>query len=183
MANSPEYEFRNSVVYCGQGKEDDDPIIDYVTKSLYEAGLNVSTFTSKTANRPKVLYEFSNGYYDTLVAMKCFDEGVDVPKLDKIYIMASDTSLRQTVQRRGRVLRVCKETNKQYAYIFDMFTLPPQEISIGVGVHSLLANEVNRATEYARVSENKDEIMSVINGLKKSYSITDDDLNNEKELD
>ena len=104
-----QYEFDNSVVYCGMGKDGEEPIINKVTKILHNAGIKVSTFTSQTINRPQVLYEFENGYFQTLVAIKCFDEGVDVPKLDKIYIMASDASMRQTVQRRGRVLRKCKE--------------------------------------------------------------------------
>ena len=67
-----------------RGKDEEgDFIIDTVTKTLYEKGLVVSQFTSKTLNRKKVLYEFEQGYFDTLAAIRCFDEGVDVPKLEK----------------------------------------------------------------------------------------------------
>ena len=63
------YNFVNSVVYCGQGKDDEgELIIDSVTRTLYDNGMVVSQFTSRTLNRKRVLYEFEQGYFDTLVA-------------------------------------------------------------------------------------------------------------------
>lgn len=48
------YNFVNSVVYCGQGKDGEgETIIDSVTKILYANGLVVSQFTSRTENRKK----------------------------------------------------------------------------------------------------------------------------------
>lgn len=174
-----DYDFKNSVVYCGQGKDDEEPIIDMVTRILYKAGLSVNTFTSKTENRPLVLKNFESGYFDTLVAIKCFDEGVDVPKLDKIYIMASDTALRQTVQRRGRVLRVCRETGKSMAYIYDMITIPPIGYIDDIGAKSLVVNEFRRAIEYMRLSTNFEETQKIRDFYFKKYYITEQDFANE----
>ena len=166
------YNFVNSVVYCGQGKDDDgELIINSVTRTLYENGLVVSQFTSRTLNRKRVLYEFEQGYFDTLVAIKCFDEGVDVPKLDKIYIMASDSALRQTVQRRGRVLRKCKESGKTIAYIYDMVVLPAIEAGT-FGSDGLLKIELARAKEYNRLALNKDANESTFNNIEETYHIT-----------
>lgn len=178
-----DYEFKNSVVYCGQGKDrdSDTPIIDNVTRILSDAGLEVSTFTSKTESRPKVLDSFESGYYDTLVAIRCFDEGVDVPKLDKIYIMASDGQLRQTVQRRGRVLRVCKETGKTIAYIYDMIVLPVQGRLSDMGVNSLIVNEFRRVMEYGRLADNKTEVESFTQEYLDLYNITEEDFNNDED--
>lgn len=177
------YNFVNSVVYCGQGKDSDgDSIIDNVTRVLYNHGLVVSQFTSKTQDRKKVLYEFEHGYYDTLAAIKCFDEGVDVPKLDKLYIMASDSSLRQTVQRRGRVLRKCKENGKTIAYIYDMVVLPA--ISVGTyGCDSLLSIEFPRAQEYNRLALNKDDNDKIFQELQREYHITNTEEDYESESD
>lgn len=177
------YNFVNSVVYCGQGKDSDgDSIIDNVTRVLYNHGLVVSQFTSKTQDRKKVLYEFEHGYYDTLAAIKCFDEGVDVPKLDKLYIMASDSSLRQTVQRRGRVLRKCKESGKTIAYIYDMVVLPA--ISVGTyGCDSLLSIEFPRAQEYNRLALNKDDNDKIFQELQREYHITNTEEDYESESD
>lgn len=166
------YNFVNSVVYCGQGKDGDgELIIDSVTKTLYDNGLVVSQFTSRTFNRKRVLYEFEQGYFDTLVAIKCFDEGVDVPKLDKIYIMASDSALRQTVQRRGRVLRKCKESGKTIAYIYDMVVLPAIEAGT-YGCEGLLKIELARAKEYNRLALNKDANELTFNNIEDTYHIT-----------
>ena len=173
-----EYNFRNSVVYCGQGKDEDDSIVDLVTTKLYSLGkYDVTQFTSKTKDRKRVLYEFEHDYYDTLVAIKCFDEGVDVPKLDKIYIMASDASMRQTVQRRGRVLRKCKETGKTIANIYDMVVLPP--IGVYDVPHAMIIAEFGRAYEYARLAENKANIESKMDDYIAEYGVTKEEFNNE----
>lgn len=173
------YDFVNSVVYCGQGKDHEEPIIDSVTKILYEADLSVHTFTSKTEDRPRVLEEFERGYFDTLVAIKCFDEGVDVPKLDKIYIMASDTALRQTVQRRGRVLRKCKESGKTVGFIYDMVAFPPRGYYTEMGTKSLVVNELRRVQEYMRLADNKAEGNEFLAKAYEMYSITESDFSNE----
>lgn len=166
------YDFVNSVVYCGQGNDEDgERIIDTVSKLLNDKGLVVSQFTSRTEDRKSVLYQFEHGYYDTLVAIKCFDEGVDVPKLDKIYIMASDSALRQTVQRRGRVLRKCRESGKTIAYIYDMIVLPA--IAAGTyGCEGLLKIEIPRAREYNRLALNKEKNESRFIEIENKYHIT-----------
>lgn len=166
------YNFVNSVVYCGQGKDGEgEALIDSVTKILYEQGLVVSQFTSHTVDRKRVLYEFEHGFYDTLAAIKCFDEGVDVPKLDKIYIMASDSALRQTVQRRGRVLRKCKDSGKTIAYIFDMVVLPALEVGT-YGCEGLLKIEFSRAREYNRLALNREVNESLFREIENEYHIT-----------
>lgn len=175
------FNFVNSVVYCGQGKEGEDSIIDLVTKILHEARLSVHTFTSKTIDRPKVLKEFEGGFFDVLVAIKCFDEGVDVPKLDKIYIMASDSALRQTVQRRGRVLRQCRATGKEMAFIYDMVVLPPQGYYIDNGAKSLVMNEFRRVLEYNRLSSNLEINNFIITNYLNKYEITENDINHEND--
>lgn len=167
-----DYNFVNSVVYCGQGTDDEgESIIDSVTKILSRNKLVVSQFTSKTQDRKRVLYEFENGYFDTLAAIRCFDEGVDVPKLDKIYIMASDSALRQTVQRRGRVLRKCKESGKTIAYIYDMVVLPATAMGT-YNCSSLLNIELLRAREYNRLANNKDANENIFKNIENEYHIT-----------
>lgn len=176
------YSFYNSVVYCGQGKdyESDISIIDSVTEILVrDGGYKVSQFTSNTQDRARVLQEFEDGNYDVLIAIKCFDEGVDVPKLDKIYIMASDALNRQTIQRRGRVLRTCTETGKKMAYIYDFVALPPLEDCDGVGTKNLVINEMRRAKEYSRLADNMDDISTELKDIMSMFSVTEEDLEHE----
>ena len=135
-----------------------------------DGSYRVSQFTSKTSNRVLVLKEFENGNFDVLAAIKCFDEGVDVPKLDKIYIMSSDGLKRQTIQRRGRVLRKCKESGKEMAYIFDFVAIPPDSVDNDeTGCIALVRNELRRVIEYGRLAENKVNIKSFIDKLVNKY--------------
>ena len=184
MVRSTRFTFKNSVVYCGMGQDpdSDDSIIGRTIRILStegSEGLKVRGFTSKTPDRVTVLREFESGYFDVLVAIKCFDQGVDVPKLDKIYIMASDASKRQTIQRRGRVLRKCAETGKTHADIYDMVLVPPSS-RIGSGpAQSLLRIELSRVLEYGNVSENAKEIEDFVSELCEDNDMQREDLNEE----
>ena len=48
------------------------------------------------------LFKYNGG---VLVAIKCLDEGVDLPYLSNATILASSKNPREHIQRRGRVLR------------------------------------------------------------------------------
>ncbi len=47
--------------------------------------------------------------------MKCLDEGVNIPSVEKAYILSSTTNPKEYIQRRGRVLRTSRETGKEFA--------------------------------------------------------------------
>jgi len=183
MVSSNKYDFHNSVVFCGPGRlvvdgvTTDDRIVDLVTRTI---GHNEShhyfpaKFTSGEDDRPARLEGFRQGLTDTLVAVKCFDEGLDVPALDKIYIMASDSSLRQTIQRRGRVLRISKDTGKTLAYIYDMVAGE----RIGDRFFPLKA-ELPRVYECSRLSENPQSSSAILAGyVPGSDGETFDELEN-----
>lgn len=171
--------FKNSVVYCGAGKShnsEEMTVLQEVTKTLNSYGkLRVSDYTSKTENRKLVLEYFENNFFDTLVAIKCFDQGVDVPKLERIHLLASDSSMKQTIQRRGRVLRKCKETGKKIAYIYDYVALPPSHLPYESTMSTLLKNELFRVEEYLRLANNIDEIIPTIESWKKKFPIIEDE--------
>ena len=84
--------------------------------------------------------------------------------------MASDSALRQTVQRRGRVLRKCKESGKTIAYIYDMVVLPAIEAGT-YGSDGLLKIELARAKEYNRLSLNKDVNEAIFCSIEETYHI------------
>ncbi len=80
-----------------------------------------------------------------LVAIKCLDEGIDIPLINRALILASSTNPREYVQRRGRVLR--RTAGKYSAGIFDV-------IVIGSDGKAIMPSEVVRAMEFARDSRN-----------------------------
>ena len=69
---------------------------------------------------------FAEGKIDMLFAMKCLDEGVDVPRAEVGVFTSSSGNPRQFIQRRGRLLRKYKDYiyEKQYATIYDIIVVP-----------------------------------------------------------
>ena len=64
--------------------------------------------------------------------------------------------------------------NEEIAYIYDMIALPPNDIIEGIGVKPLVAKEIKRMTEYARLSDNKLYSFKLIDELIYKYNITED---------
>lgn len=95
--------------------------------------------------RPRMIEDFEIGVRKFLLAVKCLDEGVDIPVCDTAIFVSSSTSTREFVQRRGRVLRQGYKKNR--AYLYDFIVIPPynpyneREVEIA---HSLISKEYNR---------------------------------------
>lgn len=115
---SEQSEIKHTLVYCAEGE--DQIIVD----ELISLGITAQRFTSEIsfAEREIILEQFSAGKIDVLVAIKCLDEGVDIPATKTAYFLASTTNPREFIQRRGRILR--KFPNKTKAVIYDFIILP-----------------------------------------------------------
>ncbi len=117
---SREKDIKRSLFYVGEGTNIDaeNKMINDVTKVLgLEFGLKINKYTSaeSSENRKKILESFKKDRYQGLVAMKCLDEGVNIPSVEKAYILSSTTNPKEYIQRRGRVLRTSRETGKEFA--------------------------------------------------------------------
>ena len=184
------------LVYCGattiedpgyvEDKPEDNEIrqIDAVSSLLgNELHMKVAQFTSRenAEKRELLKQEFSEGtQIQALVAIRCLDEGVNIPSIETAFILASSTNPKEYVQRRGRVLR--KARGKKYAIIYDFVTLPmdASEVSsyppdIVKSSKSLAAREVARMQDFARISENSAESQELINSLIEAFEITEED--------
>ncbi len=172
---------KHILVYCGATKgleqnqdrsdvdSEDIRQIDAVTDLLgNKLGMEVSQFTSKESveEREVLKREFSSG--DTLkvlIAIKCLDEGVNIPKIKTAFILASTTNPKEYIQRRGRVLRLAE--GKEYAEIYDFITLPYDTESVTSLTEAqvkrnftLVKNELRRAEEFSRIAVNMVESAS-----------------------
>jgi superfamily II DNA or RNA helicase len=122
---------RHSLVYCGDGRTDTeegegDRQIDAVTRMVgreLDIDTHRFTYTEDQAERRRLLSGFDAGDIEVLVAIRCLDEGVDVPATRTAYILASTTNPRQFIQRRGRILR--RHPGKRTALIHDFVVRPP----------------------------------------------------------
>ncbi|RFP86251.1 hypothetical protein DZK27_15035 [Rhodobacteraceae bacterium 63075] len=144
---------------------DKDPEqLNEVNAFLHSCGIFFHQLTSEETSLPKksrsILTRFQAGGLQVLTAKRVLDEGVNVPQIMRAYILASTTVRRQWVQRRGRLLRTCKEIGKEYAVIHDLVALPPAaELKSGLDsdARKIVNSELDRVWEFARLSMNAAE--------------------------
>lgn len=131
--------------------------IDEVGQILTNNDIKFSRYTSKESEKERMssIIDFTNDTYSTLLAIRCLDEGVDIPSIERAIILSSSTNPREFVQRRGRILRKSPDTNKQTAEIYDFIVLIPNDYN---DYTSLNTNELSRYYEFARLSLNRIEL-------------------------
>ena len=147
-------DIENLIIYCC----DTTQLIE-VENMLNELDISNARFTgresSKKVNgeseRDKILKLFAKGHYHVLTAIKCLDEGVDVPSTQTAVILASTLNSRQHIQRRGRILR--KSPNKKFAEIYDLIVFPNFK-SEEDSIKNIFKNEEKRYDEYANLAIN-----------------------------
>ena len=105
---------------------------------------------------------------DGILAMKCLDEGVDIPEVENAIILASSTNSKQYIQRRGRVLRKKNKIDNKIANIYD-YIVVPKEMK-GETEKNIFARELKRVKEFLECAENKTEV--ILKLLKFSYTNT-----------
>ena len=123
-----------------------------------------------------MLNQFDNGDIETLVAIRCLDEGVDIPNTRTAYILASSSNPKEFIQRRGRVLRKAK--GKEFAILHDFIVisqgisdtnqLSDTDFNIERG---LLEKELKRVQEFASLAINGPKASQSLLKLKKLYSL------------
>lgn len=112
----------------------------------------------ETANRNKtkqIIKSFQEGEIQVLTAKRVLDEGVNIPQIRKAFILASTTVERQWVQRRGRLLRTCREIDKTHSVIHDFLALPPgMDEKLDPDTRALVSSELNRVQKFASLARN-----------------------------
>lgn len=185
----------NILVYCGSTRVIDEKAdyidmdeteirqIEAVTKLLgNEMGMKVAKFTSQenVETRAMIKEQFQKGDgLQAIVAIKCLDEGVNIPGIRTAFILASTTNPKEYIQRRGRVLR--KAANKDFAEIYDFVTLPrPLDTVSSLTVEqaqrdkSLVKNELARIKEFGRLAINSMVSNELIWNIEEAYHLLDE---------
>jgi len=169
-----------NLIYVGDVTTGDESQVKKVLKLVgKEVGMKVKKFTAEEdmTTRMEILKQFEAGELQTIVAIRCLDEGVDVPKTKHAYIIASSTNPRQFIQRRGRVLRLAE--GKKYAYIYDFITVPPLKINSFYkqdkykSERALFMSELERINEFAETAVNCGEALASIHDIKKELNLLD----------
>ncbi len=148
--------------------------------------MDVAKFTAEEdmAQREAIKEHFKNGDdLQAIVAIKCLDEGVNIPGIRTAFILASTTNPKEYIQRRGRVLRLSPDTGKEFAEIYDFVTLPrpldeiyglsESELSMDL---SLVRNELTRMIEFSRLSMDSITSRKLVWDIEAAYNIDEDTL-------
>ncbi|SEP22959.1 Superfamily II DNA or RNA helicase [Halogranum amylolyticum] len=141
-----------AIVFC-EDNEQIDELEDELKQRNKRYGVYVSDREDEQAN---AFHKFETGAIEYLLAIKCLDEGVDVPDCPTAVIISSSTNTREFIQRRGRVLRT--SDSKDHAVIYDMFVLPG--INAQPGDHTaqkIITQELRRAKLLMDAARNSDE--------------------------
>lgn len=186
------------LVYCGATRvrdfqsddeennrdEEGERQIVAVSKILgNELGMKVTHFTSSesAAERELIKRKFAIADpYQAIVAIKCLDEGVNIPSIKTAFILASTTNPKEYIQRRGRVLRLAKD--KPYAVIYDFVTLvkpldEANEFCVDYNCERALAKrELARIKEFGEIALNSRDSDELINDIECAYRITEEDI-------
>ncbi len=179
------------LIYCGatnvssfdsdeiERDEEGERQIVAVSKLLgHELGMKVTHFTSceSAAEREQIKKQFAEAEpYQAIVAIKCLDEGVNIPSIKTAFILASTTNPKEYIQRRGRVLRLAP--NKPYAVIYDFVTMiKPLDCVNQFDVdyfcgRSLAKRELQRVLEFGDISLNSRDADMLISAIGDTYGI------------
>jgi len=153
-------------------------MVDKIVKTLRDIGMQVDKFTSDESKHERkfLIDKLTDDLIDGLVAIRCLDEGVDIPSVERAFILASSSNPKEFIQRRGRVLRQSKETGKKYAYIYDFLVLPNfNRYSVEMEMYryerAYIEKELRRFQEFAKLAENAYEAEAKIMGIKQHYNL------------
>ena len=110
--------------------------------------------------RQQIIKLFKENKYQALVAIKCLDEGIDIPSACRGILMSSSTNPREYVQRIGRIIR--QDKDKKLAYLYDVCVE-----SSGVLSDDLQDIDAKiRATERKRLQEIAENAINSVDALQ-----------------
>lgn len=177
----------HTIIYCSDGKlwyEDNkknheyqevrhlEHILRLINNSCLSSTGNgkASKFTATEAveERMQLIDSFNKGYLEYLVAIRCLDEGINIPSIKSALILSSNDNYREFVQRRGRILRLYK--GKTVAHIYDVIVRP------SVSNDAFAKIELRRYYEYSRLALNKEYLLDQLDHYLAIYNLTYDDI-------
>jgi DNA phosphorothioation system restriction enzyme len=177
---------KRALFYCGDGRPlDDAKSLEDATRQIESVctllgrkhNMNIASFTYEEdkEQREQILAMMRNDELDGIVAIRCLDEGIDLPALEFGFILASSSNPRQFIQRRGRLLR--KSEGKKKAVIYDFVVAPPEtdpdDATFNIE-RRLFKSELKRIDEFCETALNRFKALDVVLDLRKRYNLLGD---------
>lgn len=157
-----------SLFYCGEGYvqfEDGSKMrqIDSLTRLLQKLNWRVGRITSgeSSKDRKGTINSLKLENIDAIASIRILDEGIDIPDCRQAYILASQRSERQGIQRRGRILR--KSAGKDIARLYDFIIVGPKLTN--QELNKLYTREIKRARLFSEDAINRKECFSILSEI------------------
>ena len=156
----------STFIYCHNKSH-----LEKVASVLYNLNIRAAKITSSESayERKKSFESFKNNESKVLLAIRCLDEGIDIPAVDTAFVLASSSNPRQFIQRRGRLLRKMRDKPgnviEKTAVIYDFVSFPVAAATNNYE-KTIVSKEIKRIEEFAELSSNKKEAMENVKGLK-----------------
>lgn len=166
-------ELSHTLIYCPPGygtyggdqsdeidtDQEERRLIEEVIQVLRDNGLSASSILGETPadQRAHILQRFADGRLNTLCAIGCLDEGVDVPSIKRAIVLYSVDREKQFIQRRGRILRQPRGATGKIAEIHDILILPQGSDMAPAQAEALLNRELRRYRKFAELALNRQE--------------------------
>ena len=182
---------KNTLIFCGGGMVEDETDqsetgshfirqVDRITKLLgNKFHLKVRSYTAENSyeSRKLITDSFKRKETQVVVAIRCLDEGVDIPSAECAYFLASNQNPKQFIQRRGRILRKDPQNPNKVAKIYDFIVIPSfmeryNDKTFFIE-RSLIKKELNRAMEFAKYARNAHASSDEFLDLQEKYHLMD----------
>lgn len=137
------------IAYC-----DDQDQLRSVVDGLKRGGYPAMEYHSAMLGDRSGTINYFGAHGGILVAIRCLDEGVDIPSVSHALILASSQNPREFIQRRGRLLRTSQSMEKHLAYLHDIMVVPEAVSDRPDAGYPMLEAELARAIEFGKTAEN-----------------------------
>lgn len=160
---------KNTIIFCSP------ELIEQIGILLKKLNIKFQNFTKDTgkkknknfqnmSERQYIIEQFKQENIQVLVAIKCLDEGIDIPTAQRAILVSSTTNPREYIQRIGRVIR--QSDNKKVAYIHDFIVTFDDEFDAKI-IDKLERNERNRSLYIAQYAINNATCLNELNEFFK----------------
>ena len=100
-------------------KEEEKAITEYSTEILNVVQKYSNSVHTYVNDDPSYLDKFANGTLECIVAVNKVSQGIDIPSIENIVLFSSDRTMRKTIQRLGRCLRIDQDNPNKKANVVD----------------------------------------------------------------
>ena len=153
---------------------DNEDFLQELQNMLTSNDIRTTKFTGSNTveERLSAIKNLRTHSINAIVAIKCLDEGVDIPSAKLAFFLSNNTDPREYVQRLGRVLRLSK--NKEMADVYDYIVTPPSGVVYNDEpdrkiARNMVKNELIRVKFFNGLATNSQQAQSVIDDAVDEY--------------